>query len=456
MYIRFAHRVPCQTWRTLYWIVLSSAFGFFQLSANHCSQASEARRTAVVKAVEGARDSVVNIHGQKTLIGDDDPLARNDSPHKVNGMGTGIVIDDRGYILTNFHVVEGVTKIEVSLSDNSSYVARLISTDPKNDLAVVKVDVPRKLSVVTIGTSSDLMVGETVIALGNAYGYEHTVTRGIVSALHRNVQVSDTQSYDDLIQTDASINPGNSGGPLLNIDGEMIGINVAVRAGAQGIGFSIPVDKAMSVAAKLMSVERVEQKWHGVKTSDTPGHPDGAVIASIDDDSPAAKSGLKAGDVITAVDGKAVARSEDFERDMLGRELGQDVPVTVRRNNQPVDLKLALAELPAKAAAPGDAAWELLGLRLQPISPQQFQQYQSHYRGGLLVVEVRPDSPAAKQGIRHGDVLVGMHIWETLTLENVEYVLNRPNFADFQPVKFYILRGSDTLYGHLPVSLERR
>jgi serine protease Do len=437
------------------WLAILGMFGFISLAAHQAGKAMEPRRTAIVQAVEGAKDSVVSIHGQKTLIGDDDPLSRNDAPHKVNGMGTGIVIDDRGYIITNFHVVDGVSKIEVTLADDSTCVAQLVSTDPKNDLAIVKVDVPRKLPVITIGTSSDLMVGETVIALGNAYGYEHTVTRGIVSALHRNVQISDTQTYDDLIQTDASINPGNSGGPLLNIDGEMIGINVAVRAGAQGIGFSIPIDKAMVVAAKLMSVERVERKWHGAKTSDTPEHPDGAVVTSIDDNSPASKCGLKAGDIITAVDGKPVARSADFERDLLGHEAGKDVSVTVRRNSQPVDMKMALAELSKKSTA-GDSAWELLGVKLQTISPQQFQQYQSRYRGGLSVMEVRPDSPAAKQGIRRGDVLVGMHIWETLTLENVDYVLNRADFADFQPVKFYILRGNDTLYGHLPVSLERR
>lgn len=436
-------------------MVLCGSLGLFQVAADHPCQGSEARRTAIVQAVENARESVVNIHGQKTLVGDDDPLARGDGPHKVNGMGTGIVIDERGYIITNFHVIDGVSKIEVTFADSSTAVAQLVSTDPKNDLAIVKVDLPRKMPVITIGTSSDLMVGETVIALGNAYGYEHTVTRGIVSAIHRNVQISDTQTYDDLIQTDASINPGNSGGPLLNIDGEMIGINVAVRAGAQGIGFSIPIDKAMMAAAKLMSVERVERKWHGAKTADTPSHPDGAVVTSIEDDSPAAKCGLKAGDVITTIDGKPVARSADFERDLLGRDAGKDIAVTVRRNSQPVDLKLALAELNKKSVA-GDTAWEMLGLKLQAIPVPQFQQYQSRYRGGLSVVEVRPDSPAAKQGIRRGDVLVGMHIWETLTMDNVDYVLNRPDFADFQPVKFYILRGSDTLYGHLPVSLERR
>ncbi len=235
------------------------------------AHASELRKTPIVQAVAGARDSVVNIHGQKLLTAADDPQIPGDNPRKVNGMGTGIVIDERGYIITNFHVVDGVKKIEVTLSDESTTTAQLVSTDPVNDLAIVKIDVSRKLPVITIGTSNDLMVGETVIALGNAYGYEHTATDGIVSAIHRSVQVSDTQSYEDLIQTDASINPGNSGGPLLNIDGEMIGINVAVRAGAQGIGFAIPVDKAMAVAAKLISAERVERKYHGVKTTDTPG-----------------------------------------------------------------------------------------------------------------------------------------------------------------------------------------
>jgi serine protease Do len=436
-------------------LAVCGLLGLLQVTAAPFGAASEARRTAIVQAAENARDSVVNIHGQKMMSGDEDPLARGEAPHKVNGMGTGIVIDERGYIITNFHVVDGVTKIEVTLADQTSYVAQLVSTDPKNDLAIVKVEVPHKLPVITIGTSSDLMVGETVIALGNAYGYENTVTRGIVSALHRNVQISDTQTYDDLIQTDASINPGNSGGPLLNIDGEMVGINVAVRAGAQGIGFTIPIDKAMAVAAKLISVERVEKKWHGVKTSDTPGHPDGAVVTAVEDDSPAAHCGLKAGDVITAVDGKSVARSEDFERDLLGRAAGKDVSVTVKRSDASVDFKMALVEL-NKKPTPSDSAWELLGFKLQPIPSSQFQQYQSRYRGGLSVIEVRPDSPAAKQGIRRGDVLVGMHIWETLTLDNVDYVLNRPDFVDFQPVKFYILRGSDTLYGHLPVSLERR
>ena len=202
---------------------------------------------------------MVNIRGEKTVGPGGATATGGENAHRVNGMGTGVVIDPRGYILTNYHVVEGVREIQVTLSDESRFVATLVARDLETDLAVIKIAAPDKLPVITAGTSSDLMAGESVIAVGNAYGYENTVTRGIISALHRAVQVSDAQYYDDLIQTDASINPGNSGGPLLNIDGEMIGINVAVRAGAQGIGFAIPVDKVMNVAATLLGSAVAEQ-----------------------------------------------------------------------------------------------------------------------------------------------------------------------------------------------------
>ena len=151
-------------------------------------------------------------------------------------MGTGVVVDPRGYIVTNYHVVEGVRQINVTLASGEAHIARLVSHDPETDLAIIKIPTKVAMPLISIGRSDDLMVGEEVIAIGNAYGYEHTHTRGIISALHRTVKVTDSQYYRDLIQTDASINPGNSGGPLLNVDGQMIGINVAVRVGAQGIG----------------------------------------------------------------------------------------------------------------------------------------------------------------------------------------------------------------------------
>lgn len=418
------------------------------MNVSQARAADDDRHTPIVRAIESVRDSVVNIHGRKTLNPGEDPTIRGDAPRLVNGMGTGVVIDERGYILTNHHVVDGVQKIQVTLAGGTEYIAQEISTDPANDLAVIKIDCPDKLPVIPIGTSSDLMVGESVIAVGNAYGYENTVTRGIVSALHRSVQVSDTQGYDDLIQTDASINPGNSGGPLLNIDGQMIGVNVAVRAGAQGIGFAIPVDKAMRAAAKLLSVERIDNNWHGIVEQDKPGSPSELIVESVDKESPAAQSGLKNGDVITAVGKHEVSRALDLERALLGHKPGDEVPLVIQRKDQEVKVTLVLASLPAKPAADNDQVWNVLGLRLSAIDPVDFKQYQSRYRGGMMIDEVRSGSPASRQGLKAGDVLVGMHIWETVSIDNVNYILNRPDLGELDPIKFFILRGGETLYGH--------
>ena len=419
-------------------------------------QASKLRLSATVQVSQQARPSVVNIHGQKLLTAGEEGYRPGEQPQRVNGMGTGVVIDERGYIITNHHVVEGVKKIEVTLHDEKSYIATLVSHDPKTDLAIIKIKTPDLLPVITIGTSSDLMPGEQVIAVGNAYGYEHTVTEGIISALHRRVQVSDAQSYNDLIQTDASINPGNSGGPLLNVDGEMIGINVAVRAGAQGIGFAIPVDMAMEIAADLLSAERIDNHWHGVAgkgLASEPGRP--FVVSKVEENSPASKASLQPGDVIQAIDTTRVERALDIERAILGKKTGDEVNVTVQRNGEIIKTKLAVAGSPRTRAGSLDHSWDLIGLKLSPMPNKQFRDLQSRYRGGLAVLAVRADSPAAKQGIRRGDVLVGMHIWETVTIENVNYILNRPDFTSIDPVKFYILRGNETLYGHMTVALQK-
>lgn len=414
--------------------------------AGSAARASELRRTEMVRAVEKARPSVVNIRGQKTIH------EAGTADREVNGMGTGIVIDPRGYILTNNHVVEGVRRIEVTLHDGTMLVARMISTDPKTDLALIKVDREEKFPVITIGTSSDLMIAEPVVAMGNAYGYEHTVTRGIVSALHRTVQVSDAQQYDDLIQTDASINPGNSGGPLLNIDGEMIGVNVAVRAGAQGIGFAIPADNAMAVAARLMSIERLDRNWHGIVGKPVEnGGKHRLVVDKVMDDSPAAGGDLKPGDVITSIGDITAQRPLDLERALLGRKAGEEVPVVVERDGKRVELSLVLAAKGRGILGPEEHVWDTLGMRLAAISSQEIREQLSKYRGGLKVVAIKPDGPARKQGIRQGDILVGMHVWETISLDNVEYILNRPELNEIVPVKFYIVRNGETLIGRLPI-----
>ncbi len=416
--------------------------------------ASELRETPIVKAIQRVRASVVNIRGEKTVVIPASQTAGVEANRRVNGMGTGVVIDSRGYIMTNYHVVDGVRDILVTLADGQRHIAKLVARDTETDLAIIKVDVPHPLSAIPLGTSSDLMPGETAIAVGNAYGYEHTVTRGIISALHRAVQVSDAQYYDDLIQTDASINPGNSGGPLLNIDGDMIGINVAVRAGAQGIGFAIPVDKVASVAATLLASCNSSKVRIGVALSSDPTQASqGMVVGTVDANSPAAAAGLSAGDVIAAVDGIDIERSLDFQRAMLDRRPGEQIRLVVRRTGNPLNMTLTLGDAPEAAKPVGQPAWELLGVELRPIAPEEFRKnHQTRYRGGLSVVAVRPNSPAASQGIVPGDVLVGMHIWETLSLENVAYILKRPEFSGLNPVKFFIVRGDETLFGYLPAT----
>ncbi|MGW8257929.1 MAG: S1C family serine protease, partial [Thermoguttaceae bacterium] len=278
----------------------------------------------IVKAVRAARQSVVNIRGEKMIAASTAQASSAKSNHRVNGMGTGVVIDPRGYIITNYHVVDNVRDIQVTLAGGEQYIAERISRDPETDLAIIKIDVPKEIPAISLGTSSDLMTGETVIAMGNAYGYEHTVTRGIVSALHRSVQVNDAQYYDDLIQTDASINPGNSGGPLLNIDGEMIGINVAVRAGAQGIGFAIPVDKVVSAAASMLLSTNAEKTWHGILAASckSSAKRQGMVVQSVEPSSPACSAGIVPGDVITSLDGMKIKDDLDFQRALLERKSG--------------------------------------------------------------------------------------------------------------------------------------
>src|SRR5712691_3366598 len=229
-------------------------------------RAGNPRRTPVVDAVARVRAAVVNIHSERTVQGpaSEEMFSLAPSQNRVNGMGTGIIIDPRGYIVTNQHVVEDVNVIRVRLFDKTAASARVVARDAEADLALLKIETSKPLPVMPLGTAGDVMVGETVIAIGNAYGYEHSVTVGIVSAIKRDVTLNKDISYKSLIQTDASINPGNSGGPLLNIKGELIGVNVAIRAGAQGIGFAITVDTMLRVTAEMLSVRKRSGAWHGL------------------------------------------------------------------------------------------------------------------------------------------------------------------------------------------------
>lgn len=423
--------------------------------------AESARITPIVRAVRDASPAVVNIQGQKSVV-ETTETSRQVSK-QVNGMGTGVIIDPRGYILTNFHVVDGVKRINVTLSTGQAYVAKIVARDPQTDLAIIRINCSSELSVINIGTSQGLMPGETVIAVGNAFGYENTVTTGIISALHRNVQVNETQQYLDLIQTDASINPGNSGGPLLNIDGEMIGVNVAVRAGAQGIGFAIPVDNALEVATRLLSIEQLDNNWHGMSALAMNGTNGPVTVARVDRDSPAAACGISRGDKIEQIDGIDIRRPIDIERALLGRRTGEQVPVRVIRDSQEMtlDLKLARRGGPVRPQVAerqpentfDDATWQTLGLILAEEPASSFSERSLPYEGGMRVVSVRPDSSAARQGVREGDILVRFHRWTTVSKSDVQFLVDHSDtLSQAGSLKFYIVRGDKTHFAQMEVA----
>ncbi len=415
------------------------------------------RNTPVVEVIKRVRDAVVNIHSERTAMGNntEELLALAPSQNRINGMGTGILIDPRGYILTNQHVVEDVNTLRVHLADGTTLPARVVAHDHEADLALLKVDAGRPLAVVPVGTSSDLMVGETVIAIGNAYGYENTVSVGVVSAIGRDVALNKEISYKALIQTDASINPGNSGGPLLNINGELIGVNVAIRAGAQGIGFAIPVDAAIKSAAAMMD-SHLDGAGLGLAVKDDvrAGQDDGAwrrkvVIERVESGGPANKAGLRRGDVVTRAGDVAVNSSLDLQRGFLEHVAGDRVPLVVRRNGveQKMELVLEAVRPAAAASTTDDPVWQRFGLRLRSVSADAIGGNNPQLHGGLSVIDVRPDGPAAKAGIQRGDILVGLHQWEMLTQDNVLYVLNNPDLATFNPMQFYIVRNGKVHHG---------
>ena len=416
---------------------------------------SSTRMTPIVRAIAAAKPCVVNIEGKKTVRNEGADGNSQNSFKQVKGMGTGVIIDQRGYILTNYHVVDGVSRIQVRLADQTQTIARLIAHDSRTDLAIIKIDLESESPVIKFGTSSDLMEGETVIAMGNAYGYRHSSTRGIISSLHRNVPISESQVYYDLIQTDAPINPGNSGGPMLNIDGECIGINAAVRGGAQCIAFAIPINAALDVAADLLQVETKDSLSLDFETMTIyENHRARLLVKSVSADN---SNGLHKGDVIETINGTQVFRRLDLERSLIGLSSGQDIELGIRRDGEEL---LATINTNSKSSAAKPVvepeyqslAWDMLGLALEPISSQEFAQLSTKHNGGMRVVKVRSNGPAASQSIRAGDVLIGIHEWETTSENDVEFILNQDEIRSRNQVKYFILRGQSTLWGNIRVA----
>lgn len=318
-------------------------------------------KTGFVKAVALACPAVVSIQGEKQYDTTEarQPLpGRNDSSRDNIthiGMGTGIIVDERGYIVTNYHVVKGLMKIQITTSDGTSYRdVEFIRNDLKTDLALIKINPTGELTRIRFGRSSDVDLAEDVVAIGNPYGYQVSVTKGIVSGLNRPLKASETLSYENVIQTDTAINPGNSGGPLVNIKGEMIGLNAAVREGAENIAFAIPVDVVVEVTERMIRQSVAKMTHHGLKlkTKTSPADPahslsqevsyqEQVVVDSVAPNSPAASAGIEKGDVIVMSNKKKIAMPLDFTRSLIDVKLMDSVELNVLRHGNPVTVNLS-------------------------------------------------------------------------------------------------------------------
>ncbi|MCO8123746.1 trypsin-like peptidase domain-containing protein [Stieleria sp. TO1_6] len=432
----------------------------FEPATAHRRVTDSHRETPTVLAVRRASPAVVNLHGQKTVRSTAAGLAGATDGggfRQVNGMGTGVVIDPRGYVITNYHVVEDVDNIRVTLADGTVTSAELIAARPRNDLALVKVKISQELPTIPRGTSSDLMVGEDVIAIGNAYGYVHTCTQGIISALHRDVPVNDTQDYEDLIQISAGINPGNSGGPLLNINGEIIGVNVAVRVGAQQIAFAIPIDQVVQIVTTMIDEHNANRLDTGLRTQGGPRDGDGVTITHVSASSPAARDGLKPGDRVVRVGSRPVDDRLDFSLAMLQVDAGQQLPLGIERGGEVMELAVATSQSTGTdSGSPSETAWAVIGIRAKPVGQSAMSRLNARmrtpYRGGLYITAVRPGSAAAEEGIQVGDVLLGIHGWQTASVSDLAGILEHPDMRQGPRAKFYIVRREQTLYGHFQLA----
>jgi serine protease Do len=335
---------------------------------------------------------------------------------KQPGQGSGFIIEKSGYIVTNNHVVEGADTIKVVLKDETEHDAEIVGRDPVTDIALIKVEAEGNLPTVVLGSSDNLKVGEWVAAIGSPFGLEHTVTAGIVSAKGR---VIGSGPYDDFIQTDASINPGNSGGPLINMQGEVVGINTMIIAGGQGIGFAIPVDQAKGIIAQLKSDGEVTRGWLGITIQDLKGDlaeyygvkgQSGVLVADVVSGDPADKAGIRPKDIITKVNGEKISTSRDLTNLAAGLGVGETVRVTIFRDGREKNLDVKVGKRPLTMAAASDHRQKEkegeYGFQVTELTPQIAQRFNIQETSGVIVVGVEPNSKAQAAGIQQGDLII--------------------------------------------------
>jgi serine protease Do len=377
---------------------------------------------------------------------------------KQKSLGSGFIIDKDGYIITNNHVVEGAEEIKVKLVDGREFNAKVVGRDPKTDLALIKISsIFKDLPTLSLGDSDKIRVGDWVLAIGNPFGLGHTVTQGIISASGRTIG---SGPYDNFLQTDAPINPGNSGGPLVNLKGEVIGINSSIIAGGQGIGFAIPSNTAKSIIPQLKEKGNVTRGWIGVSIqSVTPEiakafgikEQRGALVSDVVPGGPADTAGVKRGDIIIAFDGKDIKNMSELPAIVAVTPIGKTVDIKVIRNGKEIMLKLTIAEMTGeKLASQIPLPEKNLGLTVDDIKPRWMNEFRIKDKTGVVIIDVTPYSPVDDAGLQAGDVIKEVNRRPISNMKDYENVIG--TFEKGKPVLFLIKRGAQTFYVSISIS----
>jgi serine protease Do len=422
------------------------------------------RETPVVRVYQKAHKAVVNVAGERlasTSIwrGFDWPdMFDRWGPRvrtQVTVLGSGVVVHEDGYIVTNAHVIRGAEKIKITFSDGREFPAEKFSTDENRDLAVLTIPAKpanEKLPVIDLGRSNDLMIGETVIAIGNPYGYSNTVTSGVISAVGRDIQVEEGFWLRGVIQTDAPINPGNSGGPLLNINGELIGINTAIRGEAQNIGFAIPVDTLVDNLSHMLMPERLRRVRLGLVMGrmKTVGEFTGLVVDSVGKDSPADQQGIAAGDIVLQIDGQKLSGVIDFYVKMINKETGEPIAIEYVRpkDAQPQIRSAELKMVPRPLPDGQKLAREFFQMEVSELTARVAQRF--GFEGAypiLIITDVEPGGIADQARFQPGDLISQVN---NATVRNLrEFSLEMEKISEGDAVNFKIRRITLRAFGQV-------
>ncbi len=378
---------------------------------------------------------------------------------KIHALGSGFIISQDGYILTNYHVIKRATTIRVTLlNTNEVYTAKIVGTDPQADIALIKIKPREKLPTLPLGDSSKIQVGDWVVAVGNPFGLNGTVTAGIISAKGR---VIGEGPFDHFLQTDAAINPGNSGGPLLNLQGKVIGINTAIISGGYGIGFAIPINMVKNEMPYLMKGEKVKRGYLGVMIQPLTAeaakelglhNTRGAIVSQVFKNSAAAKAGIKPGDIIVSVNGKPIQSSNDLPYIISSMRPGTKVKLGIIRNGKKMTVEVVLGTRPGQAQLSAETMGNTVyktkfGFSVSNITPQLRAKYGIKVKHGVVIVSVDPKSFAAMVGVQPGDVIVKLNYKKVNNLADFERIIKKAKDVIF----LHIVRGST----HIFITIQR-